>query len=83
MANREYHIKFGVHSNIPACCINFFVNKWDKREMWRQHDNPIVKKVRASGANYVQCPKCLSAGRKVQIKLCDAECGGDHTEDFE
>ena len=25
------HYAFGVHSNIPVCCVKFFTDEWDSR----------------------------------------------------
>lgn len=75
-----YDRAFGEHSNIPACCIDFYVKEWEY--IWQQHNHPYVKLIRKSKANYVQCPKCLNENKIVKIKDCKKECGGDHFADF-
>ena len=73
-------IAFGVHSGIPRCCIAFFVKEWEY--MYMDDSNPYVQAVNYAAWNYVPCPKCLGTGRKVKIKFCVNECGGDHPQDF-
>lgn len=80
---QAYHFAFGRHSNIPECCIRFFVNVWDAQALWRHDDLPLVRAINSSDAGYVQCPACLASGRVVQIVDCAIECGGDHYRDFE
>lgn len=79
---RSYHRAFGAHSKIPACCIEFFINEWDRGEWWQNEGNWYRQAVDAAGFGYVPCPKCLGMRNKVKIKLCDEECGGDHHRDF-
>ena len=77
--SRERDIAFGIHSRIPMCCIEFFVDEW---EYTHTNDSAYVQAVNYADAHYVQCPKCLGTGRKVKIKWCINECGGDHLKDF-
>lgn len=79
---REYHWAFGRHSRIPDCCINFFVEDWDMSEGWQNEGNWYHQAVDAARFGYVPCPKCLGTGRRIKIKDCDVECGGDHRQDF-
>ena len=70
---------FGIHSRIPLCCIDFFINEWEYMYMT---DSPYVRAVSYAAWSYVPCPKCLGTGRKAKIKFCINECGGNHWEDF-
>lgn len=85
MTNRElkiYHRAFGAHSNIPECCVEFFVNQWDMQEGWSNENNWYHQAVNVARFGYVPCPPCLGLGNKAIIKLCDDECGGQHRSDF-
>jgi hypothetical protein len=76
-----YHLMFGAHSGIPLCCINFFVNVWDKRRLWEQ-DRRITRAVKASSVEYVQCPSCVRHKRVARLRICRNECWGNCMEDF-
>jgi hypothetical protein len=71
---RAYHRAFGEHSLIPNCCIEFFVNEWDSKELWRQNSLPIVKANNERPTQYVMCPECLVNNREVKIHFCDDRC---------
>jgi hypothetical protein len=73
---------FGLHSRIPTCCINFFVDEWDGRSMFRDIGSAYHRALDSAKAGYVLCPACLGRGNKVQIRDCRIECGRDHQEDF-
>lgn len=78
---REWHIAFGRHSNIPECCVQFYVDWWwDARvagsplaqEYWdtmqAAKDGPKV--------GYVRCPVCLKDRRRVTLHICSPKkCG--------
>lgn len=70
---------FGIHSRIPTCCIDFFIDEW---EFMFTDKNPYVRAVAHAAWSYIPCPKCLGTGRKANIKWCVNECGGDHYKDF-
>lgn len=73
MVNKKFHFLFGIHSGIPLCCIDFFINVWDARELYRQ-DRPLVKAIHASEVRYVQCPSCLRHKRAARLRRCGEEC---------
>lgn len=75
---RQADIAFGLHSDIPWCCVRFYVDEWSPREMWRNEDDPYVSAVAASSFNYVPCPECFAKRRRVKIKMCSLECDRDH-----
>jgi len=78
----RFHTLFGLHSRIPTCCIRFFIDEWDGRELWRDEESPYARALKASRAQYVQCPQCLANGRVANLRICRVECGGDHVGDF-
>ena len=69
---REIHC--GIHSNIPDCCILFFINFW----------TPILRRAQAAelrqyyddlagmdiGFDYIPCPACRLKGKPVKLKRC-------------
>lgn len=79
---KEYHWAFGRHSNLPNCCIDFFVEEWDMSECWQNEGNWYHQAIRAAKYGYVPCPRCLGTGNKVKIRWCLDECGKEHPDDF-
>lgn len=77
--SRERDIAYGLHSNIPMCCILFFVDEWDYT--WPSHHAKKVAGARTPWG-YVPCPACLTVDNRVHIKMCEAECGRQCWKDF-
>jgi len=83
------HRQKGKLSNIPECCVEFFVKEWNpyrdneeakwvRGEYIKQiervyYDSPEVK-LRQDFC-YVVCPECLKNKRFVKIHRCSEECG--------
>jgi hypothetical protein len=63
------HIIYGLHSNIPWCCIKFFITEWPQlvASFGRARN-------RDPSANYVRCPECLVMNRLVKVHRCTKEC---------
>ena len=80
--SREFHIAYGRHSGIPDCCIKFFVEEWNAKELWRDKTLYIVRAINASPAHYVQCPECLGQSQIVGIRDCRIECGKECGDEF-
>jgi hypothetical protein len=79
-----YHRAFGKHSNIPDCCIDFWLTEWltvfqDDGSGWK---HPYARAVNSSKWGYVPCPECLGEGNRIKVKDCSIECGGEHRKDF-
>ena len=72
MTNREYDIVLGLHSNIPVCCIIFFLTEW---AIENRRNSPYARAAHAALYNYVPCPECLAWGRKNELKRCEITCG--------
>lgn len=64
MASRAYHVEYGRHSNIPDCCIAFWLGRWQSI-----FDKPEGERHRVS-VGYVPCPKCLEEKRFVAVHQC-------------
>jgi len=75
-----YDWEFGRHSNIPVCCIIFYMENWDM--IWNKENDPYGQAVNAAGFGYVPCPRCLGRNNRIKIKNCALECGKEHREDF-
>jgi len=67
MTNKE-HILFGRHSNIPECCIAFFIGDWaEQSKTQASYDrDPIME--------YVRCPRCLREKRHFPLHKCTVRC---------
>ena len=65
MYGREYHIEFGRHSNIPDCCIEFWLGEWG-----RILNKPEAERHRVD-VGYVPCSKCLEEKRFVVVHRCN------------
>jgi len=77
--SRQRDIAYGRHSKIPDCCIAFFVDHWE-RGLWK--DNAYSHVVHASDYNYVPCPACFYAKRKVRIVNCLVDCKRECWKDY-
>jgi len=76
----NYHRIYGKHSNIPECCIEFFIKEWPNLvstgERY-QHDNlqDTVEGELGKTFGYIPCPKCLKEKHWQKIHLCKrGEC---------
>lgn len=73
--HKEYTIAYGLHSNIPPCCIVFFLTEW---EGWENKDAPYCRAVHAAPEyEYVPCPECFAYRRVNRLRLCDMDCGAE------
>ena len=61
LSSEEAHMRFGLHSNIPKCCVRSWVNG-EPRDNSRQQ------------VGYVQCRKCARSGYFQQIHRCNDSC---------
>lgn len=68
----EYHAAYGKHSNIPECCIKYFINGWDKDSEYAKVIYDALSDVR-----YVPCPRCFASKSFIQVRNCITECGKD------
>jgi hypothetical protein len=68
---REYDIAYGLHSGIPRCCIDFYINEWDNHRTLGTHYRSML---RDCTWGYVPCPRCFFQGIKVKIVDCLKDC---------
>lgn len=68
---------YGIHSQIPLCCVEFFCNRI------RSGKSPVAHLVKLergldpgelNGIMYVQCDTCFKENRVVKIHMCTEEC---------
>src|ERR1039458_3891016 len=73
----KWHTRFGKHSLIPDCCIEFWLGFYyktpyqitKKYKEWR-------KQVGASHWGYIPCPICVLQNHRIVIHKCGPECEG-------
>jgi hypothetical protein len=59
------HRRCGIHSNIPACCIEFYITRWRQRDMYKSWTGKVYRFLKFLWYSadripaYVPCPKCL------------------------
>ncbi len=68
MTEDEIHRAFGRHSNIPDCCITFWLTDWNPGSTYAN---------RLPHWGYVPCPTCLRTNKRARIRRCALECGKD------
>jgi hypothetical protein len=75
MTREQIHREFGRHSNIPECCIEWFlVLVRPEHTAWALGYHVIIHEWHPGGCGYNPCPKCLTQGTFAQVHLCDATC---------
>lgn len=68
MTNIE-HILFGRHSNIPECCIKFFIVEWNQNQDETAYERDPNKQI-----EYVRCERCLKENQYFPIHKCTLQC---------
>lgn len=79
MRGRDYDIIYGLHSNIPTCCIVFFITEWIREN---ERDGPYAHAVRMDNLNYVPCPECFALRRHNVLRICETECKKQCNKEF-
>lgn len=75
----EWHRAYGLHSNIPECCVDFWLNVYLKSmkspgyQLLRTYHN-LFMKVKNIHWEYVPCPKCISTNNKKELHICNPNC---------
>lgn len=77
MSNQIYDC--GIHSEIPLCCIEFFIkSEWLKKyhEQYYKTTDRVAKEHGFQHFGYIPCFDCLAKAQPVSLKLCN--CWGFH-----
>ena len=61
-----------MHSRIPPCCIDFFVNFWVK--LWCEDYQSWHLKTYDHDTGYVRCAACILAERQAKVHMCSESC---------
>ena len=79
MATNLYHWRYGRHSGIPDCCIQFWTTKY--MDEFHRH-SPYFELIGELSWGYVPCPECVAKGNKVHVIDCLKEHGRECRNDF-
>ena len=67
------HIAYGMHSGIPKCCCEFWVNI-KNNELWESEE---FKRSASMHWGYVPCADCIEKNNRATIHFCTHECYDD------
>jgi len=72
----EWHELYGLHSNIPACCVNFWVYDFQHRTFDAQVAyNDLYNPYQQMDWGYIPCPRCIiNCEVPQQIIWCPVVC---------
>jgi hypothetical protein len=76
LARGALDVVFGLHSNIPTCCVYFFVTKWCRdfaRDGVGGTHGAEMKRLWRAGEElprYTPCPSCWAQRRFVELHVC-------------
>jgi hypothetical protein len=82
-SERTWDELYGRHSNVPACCVKFYLDLWPMiyRSQYERYDALISQQAYKYGGwktadgwrlwCYVPCPDCLKTGHVHQLNCCD------------
>jgi hypothetical protein len=73
-------IECGIHSNIPACCIKFFITEkmWMQNRKCKNYYNKmkdVAVKFGFKWWGYIPCNTCLNSANVVKLRQCPSFCG--------
>ncbi len=80
---REQEVQFGLHSNIPKCCCEYFVDTWIPSLFGSTKLNTgssYRKKIEARENEldkdfcYIPCPSCLESAIPNRLHICGEDC---------
>lgn len=63
--HRLHAFCYGLHSNIPLCCVRFFCGA-----RWRMTRSEQLRLSMRGRAFYIQCPTCLYRDLVEELHLC-------------
>jgi hypothetical protein len=71
------HRRCGIHSNIPTCCIEFYITRWRGHDMYKCWTGRVYRFLISfwyppqRSPAYVPCPKCLLKRYAQPLHECD------------
>lgn len=66
---------YGLHSNIPECCVDYYINVWTKKSLREMIEGNRTRFVGTNILwNYVPCDACLESENLSELHLCTIEC---------
>lgn len=80
MDYRGYHTEYGLHSNIPKCCVEFWCKEinaiLDSSSLRAEYDmlQAAAEKKINKIYNYRPCRKCMQKGYWQRLHRCKGEC---------
>ena len=69
---RTYDIELGRHSNIPECCIDYFINII--RPLTATERQTLRTIFPCEDYGYVRCPQCRLKNKIITVHKCDDNC---------
>lgn len=71
----KYHRLYGKHSNIPDCCIEFFIHKWPNMDYTRKEYGyrkiiEVAEQKLGKWWRYIPCPDCLDKKHWHKLHYC-------------
>jgi hypothetical protein len=70
---RLYHAIFGMHSNIPLCCVNFFTKEWVPNRNSVENTEYWEKIKEADGLSYIPCHACFQKKKFNPLHRCNSQ----------
>lgn len=74
---RKVMIECGRHSNIPECCVAFFICVWQPAYCAytvESYEWLAWRRTQMRLWNYVPCDQCLKEKRVIELAKCPDEC---------
>jgi hypothetical protein len=76
---KRMHTAYGLHSNIPACCVDYYIHEWIAHDHLISDGSPHALRIKQLKREmgeihapwYIPCPECLQHRRFNQIHLCE------------
>jgi hypothetical protein len=76
---------FGLHSNIPSCCVEFYISAYlpvilHWQWLGNEYMPPLLARAifpkfrRKKTAQYIQCPVCALLGNVQKLHICNRNC---------
>lgn len=77
MTSDNYQRVYGLHSNIPPCCVEEWIKNLHKSDRVRRNKFKRVQEEKERTGldwDYIPCNKCLKEGKVNKIHVCTRGC---------